>query len=221
MAKVKVCGITLKEDALVACASGVDALGFNFYRQSPRYIPPEEASEIIRCLPVTVLPVGIFVDHTAKEINNICRVSGVQVIQLHGEERALDDINKLQCPILKAYRVTPDFNPEIIKTFHMLFGTTTFVIDAFQENLYGGTGKQINSLQAIELNRVISQFGYTFLAGGLNEQNVGEIIRDVRPYGVDVASGIESDPGKKDHQKMAAFIAKAKQSMTHFQGAKA
>jgi len=214
MTKVKICGITSLEDALAASKFGADALGFNFYKKSPRYISPEAAFEIIQYLPVTVQPIGVFVDKTPEDINEIALKSGIQVVQLHGEEMELDEINKIQYPILKAYRISQDFNSEIIKSFNLLFGATTFVIDAYNEKLFGGTGKQIQKEQALRLVKEISEYGYVFLAGGLNEKNVAQAINKVKPYGVDVASGVESAPGRKDHCKMAQFILQAKYAIS-------
>ncbi len=216
MTKVKICGITSIEDAISACQSGADMLGFNFYIKSPRYIDPQSVAGIIDHLPVNVVPIGVFVDHSAHEINTIVRTSGVRVVQLHGEDMDSDEIKQIQYPLIKAFRIYKDFNAGTIRSFHLRHGATTFLIDAFEKGAYGGTGKQIKQEQAKTLVKSISDFGFSFLAGGLTPDNVKELVQEICPYGVDVASGVESFPGKKDHLKTKVFIKNAKKAGLSF-----
>jgi phosphoribosylanthranilate isomerase len=198
--KVKVCGITTYEDALLALDLGADALGFNFFPKSPRYINPESACSIIRGLPPFAMTVGLFVNIDSPELlARTARVAGVQVLQLHGDETP-DYCRRLsEWTLIKALRLgdTP-----LQATTAEAYPVQALLLDARDDTLYGGTGKSFDWSLAMEMGRIRP----LILAGGLHAGNVGEAIRMVRPYGVDVCSGVESRPGIKDPAKLAEFM---------------
>lgn len=177
---VKICGITNREDALAAVDAGATALGFNFYPKSPRYITPELAAEISAGLPV--LTVGVVVDSLP--------ATTVDVLQLHGNESPADVPAGNR--VWKAFRVTPEWNPDTMSAFD---GVEAFLLDGPAP----GTGVSFDWSRATGLKRII-------LAGGLGPDNVAEAIRQVRPWGVDACSKLESTPGRKDHNKMRRFV---------------
>jgi len=193
--KVKICGITCLEDALDAVEAGADYLGFNFYPQSPRYIPPENAREIIRRLPNTVASVGIFVNEQREDIQKTAHRVGLDMLQLHGQESA-EYCTGLNRPVIKAFRVA-DSVPryEDFKVFACLF-------DTYDPEKYGGTGRRFDT----DLLRGITK--KMFISGGLNYENITEICIDA--YAVDVCSGVEREKGKNDPVKTACFIRQAK-----------
>ena len=200
LTRVKICGITRWEDAQLAVELGAAALGFNFYRPSPRYIDPAAARAIILKLPPLITPVGIFANESDGEyVARVAEESRVRVVQLHGPQfpslqGALADFSSI-----RAVAVKEGFQPE---TLRALDGDA-FLLDAFDAELLGGTGKSFNWALAREANR----FGTIILAGGLTPENVGQAIREVRPFAVDVASGVEAAPGRKDPAKLRAFFA--------------
>jgi phosphoribosylanthranilate isomerase len=201
MTRVKVCGITTGEDAQRAVDLGVDALGFVFYPPSPRYIPPPAAAEIIQGLPPFVASVGVFVDLPSGEIDSIAAECGLTAIQLHGGETP-DFCTRFQVKVIKAFRVRDGKLPAEVSRYR----THAILLDAFREGVPGGTGTPFPwevALEAKRYNRVI-------LAGGLNCENIRKAIETVRPYAVDVSSGVETAPGRKDPTKLAEFIKKAK-----------
>ncbi len=197
--KVKVCGITSHEDAAMALEQGVDALGFNFYPSSPRYIDPERARGIIRRLPPFTSTVGIFVNVPMPEqVIEIARIACVQVLQLHGGETP-EYCNKLSDWVLiKAVHVGEDAVPDLSDEYPV----QAFLLDTRHGSLFGGTGKSFdwNLIKKVKRVRPI------ILAGGLTPDNVGEAIRIVAPYAVDVCSGVESAPGRKDARKLMEFM---------------
>jgi phosphoribosylanthranilate isomerase len=201
--RVKICGITRAEDALLAVELGAAALGFNFYPPSPRYIEPAAAARIIRWLPPFVTAVGIFADETdSAHVAAVAREAGVSALQLTGPRIPPDDEPLASFSIILAVAVTDDFRPEALAKLK----ADAFLLDAHHPQLLGGTGKSFNWDLAKEANR----YGTIILAGGLTPANVGEAIRQVRPYAVDVASGVESSPGEKDPAKLRAFFATVK-----------
>ncbi|MCS6989596.1 MAG: phosphoribosylanthranilate isomerase [Chloroherpetonaceae bacterium] len=210
MVKVKICGITNLDDALAAADFGADALGFNFYERSLRYISPRKAKKIIDKLPSFVQTVGVFVDDTPKEINEICDYAGIATAQLHDEKMSLKDTLKVVPRVVKTFRVHSKFQVSEVKWFYEKTGVNTFLFDAYHEKMLGGTGKQIQIELAKKLASSVEKFGYVVIAGGLNEDNVQKVIKAVKPYAIDVASGVESDIGKKDHKKLKRFIERAK-----------
>jgi phosphoribosylanthranilate isomerase len=200
---VKICGITLWEDAELAAALGAAALGFNFYPPSPRYIAPQTARVIIRKIPPFVTAVGIFANETdGAHVAAVAREAGVTAIQLHGpaspmagpRAEALDNYT-----VIQAIAVWEGFKPEVLQ--HLK--ANAFMLDAFDPVLQGGTGKTFEWSVAREAKK----YGPLILAGGLTAEIVGQAIRKVRPFAVDVASGVESAPGKKDPDKLRAFFA--------------
>jgi phosphoribosylanthranilate isomerase len=201
MTRVKICGITNSADARMAVAAGADLLGFIFYPPSPRYITPEQARTIVEQLPSGVTAVGVFVNEAVETITHIARTSGVQTVQLHGEEPpAL--CQQLPWRVVKTFRFTAQVQPEMLQHY----AVEAFLIEGFQAEFYGGGGAKAD-WQRVAL---LHTYGRIMLAGGLTPENVQEAIRIVRPYAVDVCSGVEARPGKKDWQKVRAFIARAK-----------
>ncbi len=208
--RVKICGITNLEDALVAVEAGADALGFIFYDKSLRRISVHHAKHIIQQLPLFVEKVGVFVNAEIEEIESISRAVKLTAVQLVGECISASQVKKLNVPAIKAFRVGPQFSAQVACDFLKHAETTTVLLDTYDAKQYGGTGKTMDMEQARALVKDISEFGYVILAGGLNPENVEAAVRYSRPYAVDVASGVEKEAGKKDHEKVRAFIAKAK-----------
>jgi len=198
--RIKICGITSVEDALAAVRLGADALGFNFWSDSKRYISPSAAEAIVARLPPFVTTVGVFVNQPEGEIRAIASESGVQVFQLHGDEPP-DFCARLPLPVIKAIPV------DQVKALSRLlsYEVSAFLLDTPSRG-FGGSGVPFDW----SLAEGVSEVAPVILAGGLTPENVAEAIRAVRPYAVDVASGVESHPGAKDPAKMARFIAAAK-----------
>ena len=197
--KVKVCGITSYEDAAMAVDQGVDALGFNFFPSSPRFIQPEDADRIIRRLPPFLIAVGLFVNVSRpSQVDETARKAGVQIIQLHGDETPEYCRALAGRPLIKAVRIGAAGVAEKLEEYEV----RAFVLDARDDTLYGGTGRSFDwrLVKNIRCPRPV------ILAGGLRPDNVRDAIRMVRPYGVDVCSGIESAPGKKDPGKLTQFM---------------
>ena len=202
--RVKICGITRLEDAELAVELGAAALGFNFYPPSPRYIGLREARAIIEQLAPFVTTVGVFADETDYErILLTARQARVGTLQVDGFPRSsAPDLQPLaeRYSIIVTLRVTEGFKPENLR---LVKGGETFLLDASHPTLRGGTGRTFDWNLAREAKR----YGRIILAGGLTSENVGDAIRTARPYAVDVASGVESSPGKKDAAKLRAFFA--------------
>ena len=199
MVKVKICGITNLEDARLAVDLGADALGFNFYKKSPRYIEPSKAKLIIEDLPPLVSTVGVFADEFSPErISNIAHAIGLNAVQLHGSESPeyVKKVDELR--VIKAFRVDSHFD----LTSLSLYSAGAYLLDAFDPERIGGTGKVFDW----EIAVAAKSYGRIILAGGLKQENIVEAISRVRPYAVDICSGVESEPGKKDHQKMTALF---------------
>jgi phosphoribosylanthranilate isomerase len=191
--KIKICGITNLEDALTAVDMGADILGFNFYMKSPRYITIDKALKIIDKVPTFVDTAGIFVNPTADYIEEITEQGFLSWIQLHGDETPefCDSLGHLSARIIKALRVA---SPEDIERAAQ-FPTDAILFDAYDPKSYGGTGKRFDWSTVPHLNRRV------FLAGGINPENVAKAL-EIGVYGIDICSGIEKQPGKKDHEKM-------------------
>jgi len=203
--KVKICGITNLEDALKAVEYGADALGFVFYKGSPRYIDPLKASEIIRALPPFISAVGVFVNEDPLEILRISTLTGIDTIQLHGDERPESIVYPKK--IIKAIRVRELNDLAPLEGFLSASSKIhAFLLDTYTPEAYGGTGQIFNWDIASEAKR----YGRIILAGGLNPDNIERAIRWVHPYGVDVSGGVEKEKGIKDHKKLKAFIEIAK-----------
>lgn len=198
--EIKICGITNKEDALFAASSGADALGFIFYPPSPRYIPPEEAKEIISCLPSEVVKVGVFVNQDASEVERIRQYCDLDLIQLHGDETPDYCRRFVSSLLIKAFALQSDADLEVISHYEV----GAILVDACDKNkgLYGGTGQMSNWELAVKVKKTYP----LILSGGLREENIIEAIARVSPQAVDINSGIESAPGKKDHAKLRNII---------------
>ena len=203
--KIKICGITNTEDAGVAVAAGADVLGFVMYRKSPRWVEPTVARSIIAGLPPFVFPVGVFVNEEAERVRALMDECGFALAQLHGDESALYCQN-LGRPALKALRLKDRGTFLALAEFQGRANVRGVLIDAFSDQAYGGTGQTVDWTLAQEAARLIP----IILAGGLTPTNVAEAIAQVRPYGVDVSSGVEQSPGKKDPNKVKAFIQAAR-----------
>ncbi len=203
MVRVKICGITNLEDALLAVDYGADALGFVFFKKSPRYISPAKAKAIIKRLPPFITCVGVFVNEKKKEIEKISEQTGINAIQLHGDEPPRT-CRISGYPITKAVRVKSLENLELLSKYKDC--VSSFLLDTYTPEKYGGTGQIFNWDIAVEAKR----FGRIILAGGLTAENIEKAIRFVHPYAVDVSSGVEAEKGIKDHKKIKAFIEKAK-----------
>ena len=199
--KVKICGITNVDDAIAAVQLGADLLGFNFYSKSPRYIEPADAEKIIRKLPAFVDTVGVFVD---ADVDTIRKTTGdlmLNWVQLHGDETPgfCVSLDSLSAQVIKAIRVKSPRDIEYAKNF----ATDAILLDAFHPSLYGGTGERFDWKTLPEITGHI--LGRTFLAGGINPENVIEAV-SLGFYGIDICSGIEDSPGKKDHKKMTELF---------------
>jgi len=197
--KVKVCGITSYEDAAMALDQAVDALGFNFFPASPRYISPAEARSIIRRLPPFTAAVGVFVNVSSVEsLMETSLLAGVQVLQLHGDETPEYCSKLASRTLIKALRIGKDGIRENIEEYPV----QAFLLDSKDDALFGGSGRSFDWKLASQIKR----FRPIILAGGLRAENVGKAIRTLEPYGIDVCSGVEIRPGKKDAGKLREFM---------------
>lgn len=203
--KVKICGITNSDDALAAVRAGADALGFVFYKGSSRYVTAEVVRRIMASLPPFVMPVGVFVNEDIKVVRDLMDSCGLALAQLHGDESAAY-CEQLGRPVFKAVRLRDMGSFLSLAEYKGRAGVRGFVIDTYSESAYGGTGQTTDWSLAAEAAKAAP----ILLAGGLTPENVREAIIKVRPYGVDISSGVEASPGKKDHAKVKVFIEAAK-----------
>jgi len=201
--RVKICGITRLEDALVACEAGADALGFVFYEPSPRYIRPRRVREIVYSLPPFVTPVGVFVNKNAEDVNRIVAESGVTLVQLHGEEPP-DLVPQLTAPALKAVRVRGEEDLATLRQYQV----QAYLLDSHVPGKYGGTGISFQWELAVKAKA----HGRIILSGGITVENVYEALRTVAPFGLDVSTGVEVSPGIKDHGKMKMLLQKVREA---------
>lgn len=201
--RIKVCGITEKADAQGAVDLGADGLGFIFTDKSPRNIEPEKAREIIKSLPPFVEAVGVFVNQAFDVVNDIMQYCGLTIIQLHGSESP-QYCESISCRVVKSFGIGPDsLRPEKRPRYDDYEGLVAgYLLDTFHEKMSGGTGQPFDW----SLLETLRPPGHVILAGGLNPDNVGAAIRTVRPFAVDVNSGVEFEPGRKDLEKLAAFM---------------
>lgn len=206
MVKVKVCGVTNLEDAQLACGLGADALGFIFYKKSQRFVSPAIARSIIDSLPPFVNTVGVFVNALLSEIDQILKTVPLKLIQLHGDESP-DTCRQIPLPVLKVFRVKNCFDLSIMKKYK----TSGFLLDTYHDQSYGGTGETFNWSIAKEAKK----YGPVVVSGGLNARNVREAVEFVHPYAVDVCSGVEAEPGKKDSEKLKEFFHEVRKTMSH------
>lgn len=202
MTKVKICGITNFEDAVSAARFGADALGFNFYQESPRFIDAPAARAIIDSLPAYVLCVGVFVNESHGSIVETARISGIGAVQLHGEElpefaSAVKRATGLE--VIKAFRVSAGFRPDDVLNYDV----DAILLDAYSPEEHGGTGETFDWKIAAHVRTL---FPRMYLAGGLGPENVAEAVASVAPYAVDVCSGVELRKGIKDAERVRRFI---------------
>ena len=198
--RVKICGVTNWEDARWACEAGADFIGFNFYAKSPRYISPARAGKIIGRLPDGVAAVGVFVNERQEAVVEIARRLRLDFVQLHGDETPEMVAAVAQyVPVIKALRVQKPFRTAQLARFN---GASAFLLDGFDRKARGGTGKTFDWAVA----RRVKNGRRIFLAGGLTPENAAEASRSVRPYALDVCSGVEAKPGKKDATRIAEFM---------------
>lgn len=192
---VKICGITRLSDAQVAVACGASAIGFIFWPKSKRWVEPEQARAIVRELPPFVTPVGVFVDETVERINEVAELVGLGAVQLHGDE-APEVVERLARPVVKAIgRIDEGVAarwPDRV----------TMLVDADDRVNYGGTGARADWTGAARL----AAARRTILAGGVNPENVAEAVATVRPFGIDVSSGVEDAPGIKNPERIRALF---------------
>ncbi|HPL82983.1 MAG TPA: phosphoribosylanthranilate isomerase [Candidatus Omnitrophota bacterium] len=197
--KVKICGITNLEDALAAFFSGADAIGFVFYKKSPRYIDPLKARNISRILPKKILKVGVFVDEKERKIKSIVKMCALDMLQFHGSESPEFCLRFNGCKIIKAFRVRDKLELDKVREYK----TFAYLFDAFSKHQAGGTGKKFdwNLLpKKSKMKRMV------FLSGGLSSANILPALKQFKPDWVDLSSSVEIKPGKKDHKKIRSFI---------------
>lgn len=202
--RIKICGITNLEDALAAVDAGADALGFVFHPGSPRRLTPDQTAAITRALPPSVPRVGVFVDAQSTAVHEAIRVAGLNVLQFHGDESPEFCSRFTPCEVWKAFRIQDAASLDRLRDYP---GVNAWLLDSYVAGRPGGTGAVFNWDLAREATRSGKPL---ILAGGLTPENVAEAIRHVRPFGVDVSSGVESAPGRKDPDKLRSFIAAAR-----------
>ena len=197
--QIKICGVTKPKQAVSCVEMGADLIGLNCWNGSSRYIIPEIIGEIVLELPESAKTVGIFVNESPDSINGIMKQTGMDWVQLHGDE-PLETCEKLEFTWFKAFRLSAKFKMSLIKHYKQ----ETFLVDAYSKYHFGGSGQKIN----IDLARKASGLGKMILAGGLTPDNIEEAIEKVKPWAVDVCSGVESKPGIKDMRLVEKFINK-------------
>jgi phosphoribosylanthranilate isomerase len=196
--KIKICGITNIEDALAAESFGAHAVGFIFYKKSKRYIKPEKAVYIIKHLSPLTIKVGVFVNETFENINKISILTGINVVQLHGNENP-NIIKSISLPVIKTFRVDDNFDYSRLNQYREY----SILLDAYSENDFGGTGYKFNweKIPFEIKNKII-------LAGGISSENIEFIYKNINPAAVDLSSSLEITPGKKDKKRMGKFFNK-------------
>lgn len=202
MVRIKVCGITNLDDALAAVDAGADALGFNFHPASSRYLEPEAVERIVAALPPFVTAVGVFVNESRRVVQTVAARCDIRTVQLHGDEFPRQVAALAPLAVIKAFRVGRRFRPQTLRKYK---DCAAFLLDSDVKGRYGGTGKSFDWQQA----RRAKAYGRVILAGGLAPDNVEAAIAAVQPFGVDVCSGVERRPGKKDLRRLREFIRRA------------
>jgi phosphoribosylanthranilate isomerase len=194
--KIKICGITNLEDALLCESLGSDAIGFIFYSKSKRYVTPESAKEIVKQLSAFTIKVGVFVNETPEIINQISKMTGLNFVQLHGDEspQLVEEIN---LPIIKSFRIDGKFDFEVLNNYQNCY----YLLDTFSESDYGGTGKTFD--WKLIPDRLKSKI---ILSGGISSSNVQNLKQEINPYAIDVSSSLEEYPGKKSEKKIKDFF---------------
>lgn len=196
MVRIKVCGLTSYNDALLAEELGADALGFIF-AESPRRLEPQAAREIIAALPPFVHKVGVFVDADFESVIKTIDICGLSAVQLHGSETP-EFCRRMPVPVIKSFSVGSDFDLNRVREYQV----SAFLLDTYDPHVKGGTGKVFDW----HIAKLASSMGKMVLSGGLDPDNVIEAVENVKPYAVDVCSGVESSPGIKDHDRLRSFI---------------
>jgi phosphoribosylanthranilate isomerase len=199
MVKIKICGITNLEDAILAAELGADALGFIFYAKSPRHVAPEIARSIIAQLPPFVAAVGVFVDEAAAVVQELAGRVGLDWVQLHGQESP-DFCRNLGRKVIKGFRIQDEDSLRRLAGYQGV--AQALLLDTYKKGQVGGTGEIFDW----HLARKAKKYGPIILAGGLTSENVGQAIATASPAAVDAASGTEAAPGKKDPAKLRAFF---------------
>lgn len=205
--RIKVCGMTDEKEAEAAVEAGVDALGFIFVRSSPRYVDPEKAKEIVKKLPPFVDAVGVFVDEEAEVVNEIVQFCGLTMAQLHGTEspKYCDEISTR---VIKAFRLKKEFaRPEDAPYYDPFYGVVSgYLLDTYHEKIAGGTGETFDWNIVNDMRPP----GPVILAGGLTPENVAEAITKTSPFAVDINSGVEFEPGRKDVARIVKVVEEVK-----------
>jgi phosphoribosylanthranilate isomerase len=204
MTLIKICGITSLEDARAAIDAGADALGFNFYKPSPRYITPQRAREIIEQLPESLMSVGVFVNEESQSVTDIANEAAITALQLHGDESpAYCQALVADHFVIKTLAVSADFESRTVAEYKV----QAIMLDTRDNVLRGGTGRVFDWSIARRVRQLAPQL---FLAGGLSPENIEEAVETVRPYAVDACSALEDSPGKKNHERVRVFIEKVR-----------
>jgi len=201
MTLIKICGITNLDDALAAVQAGADALGFNFYKPSPRYITPQHAREVVEQLPESVLTVGVFVNEESPDVvQSIASEAGIGALQLHGDETPTycRDL-AADYYVIKTFAVSDSFDVQTAKAYEV----EAIMLDTKHNSLRGGTGRVFDWSIAQQAASTIPKL---FLAGGLSPENIENAVETVRPFAVDACSALEDSPGKKNHDRMRVFV---------------
>ena len=221
MFRIKICGVTNVADAVLAAEAGADAVGLNFYEKSPRCVSASVAATIGSALSDRIDPVGVFVNASADAISKVCDVAFLRIVQLHGDEQP--DFVKLlirdpAITIIRAWGIDPRGMDAVYEDVLACYGAgrmpDAVLVDAAVAGMYGGTGRMIDWKRLINYEESIGKIPL-ILAGGLAPENVAEAIRVVRPHAVDVASGVESSPGKKDPAKVRDFVTAAREAFAN------
>jgi phosphoribosylanthranilate isomerase len=214
--RLKICGITNIEDARAAAVASADAIGLNFFANSPRYISRDQAMRIVESLPPAITPVGVFVNECPSVIRRLTDELRLGTVQLHGDESAEEIAELAGIPILKAFRASDDVRARVLSLAEACRQRSAplaaVLLDAAKPGLFGGTGALADWNIARQLRESIGDIPL-ILAGGLTPENVADAIHAVQPLGVDTASGVETSPGKKDPERVRAFIRAAKQAL--------
>lgn len=204
-ARVKICGVTRVEDALAAVAAGADALGFMFYPPSPRFLRLDQAAAIARELPPLVSRVGVFVDAAPERVHEAIAAAGLDTLQFHGKESPEYCRGFPGRRVVKAFRMQNASSLQALEDYRGM----AWLLDSYVAGAFGGTGQTFNWDLACE---AVRRGGTVILAGGLTPDNVGRAVAAVRPFAVDVSSGVESEPGRKDPARMREFVRVAREA---------
>ncbi len=215
MFQIKICGLTQVEDARQAIRAGADAIGLNFWPGSPRYVSRQVACDIVNAVQGQITIVGVFVDAPPEEVNACVAEVGLDAVQLHGSEPP-SSIPQIAVPVMKAWRLGAQ-SAESIRTFLGEAAPAAILLDAWVPGVPGGTGVPIELTAAAALRRDLRDYP-VILAGGLNPENVARAIEQVRPWGVDCASGVEATGGRKSAELMERFIQRARKGLTQIPG---